>query len=162
MPKVKIVLYKDKIKLYLDGNEIPLRRLPDLVPLHIDTVNPDAHGAVVLEGEAWYGLEDEFLPAINTEEEETPPTPVEVRSETGNLILRDYGKRIEVEIRYGGNLYRLRYDKSPSISSALTPQLISLRVMGRLDNNFIEFLFKEFRSRPIKDYIRRLSREIIQ
>ena len=151
MPKIKIVMYRDKVKLYLDGSEIPLWRLPDLVPIYIDTVNPDSHGAVVLEGEAWYGIEDEFLPSMAERQRLR-----EIK--TRNIVVRDSGKRVELEIRYKGNLYRLRYNKN-SLPSAFTPQLISLRVMGRLDNEFISFLFNEFRNEELRKFIRELIRK---
>lgn len=163
MPKVKIVMYKDKIKLILDGEEVPLRRLPDLVPLYIDRVNPDSSGAVVLEGEAWYGMEDELLDIVQSEVYEAEPsntTPhVVVKSDSGNLVITDHGTVIEVNARYGKDKYSTRIRKTPSALSALTPQLLSLRMLGRLDRRFIEFLVKEMRSRSVVEYLQRLRKE---
>ena len=161
---LKIVLEKERAKVYVDGVEVSCERLPDYLPIYVFNVAITSQ-AVVMEGAPWYGEEDDqFFETIVKEtgaEKAGEASPLlEARSDTGNIIARNYRDFIEFEIRYGGKLYRVRYGRSPALIKALTPHLMSLHVLGRLDDSFISFIYKEMRSKAIREFLKKsLSRQ---
>lgn len=161
MPQLKLVIHKGRVLVYLDGMKIPLSRLPDLLPIYIDKINPNSSGAIVLEGEAWYGMGDEFLPAVTQYEVSPRPAPETeekiIKSASGNLTIKDYRDRIEVQIKYSNKKYTVSYNKGPHLPLHLSPPMLSLRVLGRMDSRFIGFITKELNDKNIREYLDKIS-----
>jgi len=181
--KIKLVFYKGKVRVFLGRREIPLSRLPDLIPIYLDKVNPDAGGAVVLEGYAWYGegsedevigdeylvpyLESEMYEDKNRNGNETDDRRIEsytreVASSDGNFRLRFVRgdkTRLVVIFRFEGKEYRTVFVSSLNkLDKVLSPELLLVRMGIPLSRFDVRDLVRSYLMEDrIKEFIRYIS-----
>lgn len=115
--RIKLVVYGNNKKLFLDDEEVPWERLADMTPILVDRVDTKG-GVLVVYGMPWY--------------DETDIRPVVV----GDIVFVPLGANIIVIAKHNGETKVISLPRSSQVFSTL-PYLLSIQVLGKIDTEYV-------------------------